>query len=424
MGYKEEILDNGNILRTYFAHDDSKFYEFYHNGKKILFPIKEMQLGNNQRINFMIDFKKLDLNFSLVNIKIRFKANKPKIKEDIFLTKENSLISTNSHNVIGKFEKPEQYVYVIDLTKYFYMNITKKAFFGIYTEKNIIFHSIYSSYNLMPEVIIEYIPKYKIENFQKIEINKNNNFFININNGLLIAEEVLLKEPINLNVNLETFKFNYSQYVYGGIKNYKYVDELGLEHIFKLEKNSIYEYQDINNPKIKLFSNNDHTYTIYKDDLKLIFNRKGYLEKIIYQDLLEELIFYDDSNRISLIKSKNGEIIYFKYLKNLTLIISDKYNVGIFKEKNNIKIINSKGEITNYYYRRKLEKLKKNNTLISFKYDSTNRITLISKQTKDKINYINFKYQYLKTEINGKIYFYDSFGKFFKQEGRCKCKKQ
>ena len=65
MGYKEEILENGNILRTYFALDDSKFYEIYHNGKKIYFPLKEMQLGTGQRINLMIDFRKFELNFSL-----------------------------------------------------------------------------------------------------------------------------------------------------------------------------------------------------------------------------------------------------------------------------------------------------------------------------------------------------------------------
>ena len=70
MGYKEEILENGNILRTYFALDDSKFYEIYHNGKKIYFPLKEMQLGTGQRINLMIDFRKFELNFSLVNIRL------------------------------------------------------------------------------------------------------------------------------------------------------------------------------------------------------------------------------------------------------------------------------------------------------------------------------------------------------------------
>ena len=188
MGYKEKILDNGNILRTYFANDDSKFYEMYHNGKKIVFPIKEMQLGHNQRINFMIDFKKLEENVSLVSIKIRFKANKPKIKEDIFLTKEDSLETYNFHSVIGKFDKPKQYVYEIDLTEYFKKSLSKK-YFGIHTEKNIIFHSIYSSYNLMPEVIIEYIPKYMIDNFENIDINKNINCLVNINNGLLVLEE-------------------------------------------------------------------------------------------------------------------------------------------------------------------------------------------------------------------------------------------
>ena len=119
MGYKEERLENGNILRTYFAYDVSKFYEIYYNGKKIMFPLDQMQLGQDQRINFMIDLKKMEKNISLVNIKIRFKANKPKIKEDIFLTKESSLISKDFHNVIGKFDKPKQYVYEIDLTKYF-----------------------------------------------------------------------------------------------------------------------------------------------------------------------------------------------------------------------------------------------------------------------------------------------------------------
>ena len=225
MGYKEEVLENGNILRTYFAHEVSKIYEIYHNGKKILFPIKEMQLGSNQRINFMIDLKKLDLNFSLVNIKIRFKGNKPKINEEILLTKEKSLTSFDFHNVIGQFNNPKDYVYEIDLTKYFLNNITKKTYFGIYTNKNIIFHSIYSSYNLMPEVIIEYIPKYKIDNFKDIKLFENINSLVNINNGLLVLQEKLIDNPINLTINLDTLKFNYEQSITGGINNYKYIDE-------------------------------------------------------------------------------------------------------------------------------------------------------------------------------------------------------
>ena len=56
MGYKEEILENGNFRRTYFCFDNTKFYELYHNGKPMIFPINSMQLGDKQRINMMFDF--------------------------------------------------------------------------------------------------------------------------------------------------------------------------------------------------------------------------------------------------------------------------------------------------------------------------------------------------------------------------------
>ena len=38
--------------------------------------------------------------------------------DEIILTKEKSLTSFEFHNVLGEFNKPKQYVYEIDLTKY------------------------------------------------------------------------------------------------------------------------------------------------------------------------------------------------------------------------------------------------------------------------------------------------------------------
>ena len=87
------------------------------------------------------------------------------------------------------------------------------------------------------------------------------------------------------------------------------------------------------------------------------------------------------------------------------------------------KIINSLGDITNYFYKRKLDKIIKGNLEIIFKYDLINRVKLISKRTNKSITNTNYKYEYLKTKINNEIYYFNSSGSLIKKEGRDKCRK-
>lgn len=414
MGYKEEILENGNFKRTYFAFDSTKFYAMYHNGHEIMFPTKEMQLGENQRINFMINFNKFESNISLVNIKIVFKANKAHLKYDINLTKESSMKS-NDCILLDTLVNSDKYIYEIDLTKYFDDNLLKKRYFGVNTAKNIIFHSIYSSYDLMPEIVVEYIPKYMFKNLQRININKNIDSYINLNNGLFVLQEKLLD---NLKINIESLTFNYNQYIYGGFNNYKYVDEVGLTHLFKLENNSMYQYCDLYDDSIKMVMNNDYTFDVFKNNKILHFNRNGYLERIIYQDLKEDSIIYNNLNQISEIITSDGKIITFKYMKNLMIVISETYNIGIFKEGKWMKVIKSNGDITKYFIDKKIKNLIVDKKELTFKYDKLNRITLISKKTNTNISNSKIKYKNIKTIFNKKIYYFNTTGIKTKEEGR------
>ena len=158
------------------------------------------------------------------------------------------------------------------------------------------------------------------------------------------------------------------------------------------------------NKNIKLVSNKDHTYMIYKDNNILFFNEKGLLERI-QDEFGEEFVYYNEFRQIIAIKTSN--LINFKYLKNIILVYNEIFSIGIFIEHKNIKIIDSLGKNVNYVVNKNVSKIMLKDKDILLKYDKLSRINLIKEISNNIIRDTNIKYEYLKTIVkknNNKVW--------------------
>ena len=137
---------------------------------------------------------------------------------------------------------------------------------------------------------------------------------------------------------------------------------------------------------------------IYKDNNILFFNEKGLLERI-QDEFGEEFVYYNEFRQIIAIKTKTGNLINFKYLKNIILVYNEIFSIGIFIEHKNIKIIDSLGKNVNYVVNKNVSKIMLKDKDILLKYDKLSRINLIKEISNNIIRDTNIKYEYLKTIV-------------------------
>jgi hypothetical protein len=168
--------------------------------------------------------------------------------------------------------------------------------------------------------------------------------------------------------------FNYEEFIFGGIDNYKYIDSKGNKHYFKLSGvDSFKTHVDIFDGSLILESGSK--YVIKKKDECLTFNDKGFLVEI--QSIKGKVFIKYENCNISVIEDSNGNYLKFKHSHNNIIITNSKNKVIKIKFVDNYIQINS----VKFYFNKNNKLSKVGN--ISFVYDSINRIK-ISRERRGK----------------------------------------
>ena len=158
------------------------------------------------------------------------------------------------------------------------------------------------------------------------------------------------------------------------INYYRYIDEKGVVHLFKLKENSFTEYYEATNGNLCLTLNKDYTFTVIDDKEIKTFDRKGFLIEIKRKHGLIK-ISYDLNNRIERITDNRGnkvEVIYkdnqivFKNQFNKTLKILDSEKMLTVFDEDETKYMFNKS--------RRLSTIVSKNTIFGFEYDQIGRL--------------------------------------------------
>lgn len=387
MAYSEEISRDGLITRKYFRLDKSGIFKMYYNGQIVKFPIKELPMGEENSVVISIDTRKFLKNFILKKayIKIRCSNNYLRHKLRVYQVKN---ITSKVGKEIGYMEKSNGGYFVFDVTQILLNHLNTRLNLYIKTKSRVDLYSLFAFYDKNAEFIIQYYDDSYIGNSQLYLKHNNHNIQINQENGICIITRPLisvgmldLKLIINSHQKDKLFRFNYGEYVYGGVNNYKYIDSLGIKHYFKLKENNFKTHYDLFNKDITLET--AAKYTLKKRDEEHIFNNQGYITQI--KNIDGDIHFiYDLNNNISTIIDSNNNQIHFTYSKNDILISNSKNSKKIIIVlKDNYLIINNK----KYLFNEKGNLINFSN--LSFKYDQINRIKQMNILNKK----INFKYK-------------------------------
>ena len=136
------------------------------------------------------------------------------------------------------------------------------------------------------EIINNLIQSHENKMIKKQNILNNQIFKYRINRTKVIIDKTsidrlqdggknfrkIFDSPIKLYLNLKELTFNFEQFIIRNNKNYKYVDEYGISHSFRLIINSKNTFQDICDENIKLILNEDRSYSIIKKNKILEFD--------------------------------------------------------------------------------------------------------------------------------------------------------
>lgn len=332
MAYSEKILANGLMERRYFGQDSSGIFKMYYNKKLVSFPNQKLKMGINNSIIVTIDMTKFKGLFHMKRAYIRFKISSSSLRYPIVVSKVNNLKSLYMKE-LGYMTKEYNGYYIFDITNTIINHLNTKLLLNIKTMTLTDLYTLFAFYDSKAELVIEYYdPNYLLLTNKSDEFYSNKKTKILINNDCkrYICETNLcmLNESTNLNLIINNliskkFIFNFNQYIYGGINNYKYVDSKGITHLFKLKSNSFSDYVDCYDDKITLKTNRDLTFTINTAVEELKFNRLGLLTSIKKNDYVM-YIEYDSKNSIILIRDTNNNTLQFKYRDNKIWIYNTK----------------------------------------------------------------------------------------------------
>lgn len=346
MAYSEKDLQNGIIERKYFGLDSSRIFKMYYNDEIIKFPKQKITMGKNSKVVLSIDMCKFKGLFHLFKGYIRLKFSTAFLKYPIFVF-QNKSIKGESFKYLGQMKKDTDGYYKFDITDILEKHLNSKLFLKIETKNHIDMYTLFAFYGLKAEFVIEYYDPnllYISNEVKKTKIDKKTYFNYNdfIKKGILVSRLLSVGNLLDLklvfsNFLSEKFIFNFNEKVYGGVNNYKYVDERGVVHSFRLNNNTFSEYHEIGDSELILLSNADYTFTVIGHDEKRIFNREGMLLEIHKRKGFVRIL-YNTDNLIAGVTDNRGNAIYFEYEK-------DKMIIRNSKNKNIIKILNCDGKV-------------------------------------------------------------------------------
>ena len=341
MAYIEHLSNDGKITRKYFGLDSSGIFRMYYNGKIVKFPTKTLLMGKGNKVGISIDMRRFVKNFILLKAYVKIKISNPNPRGELFVYKSKN-ISSNIKEEVGKMKKDKRGYFIFDVTDLLKKQINTRLNLIITTISRVDLYTLFAFYDSNAEFVVEYYDdSYISDNVLKMK-DKGNIINVDFLNGINILERSLmkiglldLKLIINSHHNSK-FMFNYEQYIYGGINNYKYIDSKGIKHYFKLSGTDQYKtHSDIYDEALLLESGPE--YLLKMKNEYLIFNDKGRLIEV-KSNKGNIMFFYNESN-ISLIKDSLGNYVQFDYFDNKVIITdSNSKTMIIYIYENYIRV--------------------------------------------------------------------------------------